>query len=248
MLQYKVAKNALRVKLISYTYGAWGDTVTSYHNGGSSTTATKNPYKYRGYYYDSDLAMYYLQTRYYDPAICRFINADMYVSTGQGLIDFNMFAYCKNNPIMYTDEAGEFPVVATIITIAIGIVGAIVGNKIANNVEEERRKDEALKNGIPIENVTYTMPIMERIGYIATGFGIGVALSGTAFMIGGGAFSLFISKTKAIRLLSMTGTQTFAFGAFLYDVAFIIIGPFANIEKELVEYPQPYQYTTPSIP
>ena len=46
----------------------------------------------------------------------------------------------------------------------------------------------------------------------------------------------------------MTGTQTFAFGAFLYDVAFIIIGPFANIEKELVEYPQPYQYTTPSIP
>ena len=99
------------VKLISYTYGAWGDTVTSYHNGGSSTTATKNPYKYRGYYYDSDLAMYYLQTRYYDPAICRFINADIPEIIGvtfYSLTDKNLFAYCDNNPVMRVDPDGKF--------------------------------------------------------------------------------------------------------------------------------------------
>ena len=47
--------------------------------------------------------MYYLQSRYYDPTICRFINAEGYVSTGQGLTGYNMFAYCGNNPVMYVD-------------------------------------------------------------------------------------------------------------------------------------------------
>ena len=47
--------------------------------------------------------MYYLQSRYYDPVVCRFINADGCASTGQGLIGYNMFAYCGNNPVMYVD-------------------------------------------------------------------------------------------------------------------------------------------------
>ena len=51
--------------------------------------------------------MYYLQSRYYDPAVGRFINADGYVSTGQGLIGNNMYAYCNNNPVMYVDPTGE---------------------------------------------------------------------------------------------------------------------------------------------
>ena len=68
--------------------------------------AAKNPFTYRGYYYDYDLELYYLQTRYYDPVVGRFINADSYVSTGQGLIGNNMFAYCNNNPVMYVDPTG----------------------------------------------------------------------------------------------------------------------------------------------
>ena len=50
--------------------------------------------------------MYYLQSRYYDAKICRFINADSYVSTGQGLTGYNMFTYCNNNPIMLIDFTG----------------------------------------------------------------------------------------------------------------------------------------------
>ena len=97
-------------KFISYRYNAWGLCSTTYHNSGSTTTATKNPFKYRGYYYDSDLGLYYLQSRYYDSNTCRFINADGYVSTGQGLTGYNMFAYCNNNPVMHVDYTGENPI------------------------------------------------------------------------------------------------------------------------------------------
>ena len=129
MLQYKVAKNALREKLISYTYGAWGATVTSYHNGGSSTTATKNPYKYRGYYYDSDLAMYYLQTRYYDPAICRFISPDAlgYLGANGDLTGYNLYAYCSNNPVNYADPSGHWiETVFDVLSLGLSVVDALI--------------------------------------------------------------------------------------------------------------------------
>ena len=48
-----------------------------------------------------------MRSRYYDPNVGRFINADGYISTGQGLIGYNMYAYCNNNPIMYVDPNGE---------------------------------------------------------------------------------------------------------------------------------------------
>jgi len=65
----------------------------------NSTTANINPFRYRGYYYDVETGLYYLQSRYYDPEIGRWINADGYVSTGQELLGFNMFVYCGNNPV-----------------------------------------------------------------------------------------------------------------------------------------------------
>ena len=60
-----------------------------------------------GYVYDTETQFYYLQSRYYDPEIGRFINADSYASTGQGILGNNMFAYCGNNPVNYCDPAGE---------------------------------------------------------------------------------------------------------------------------------------------
>ena len=79
--------------------------------------------------------MYYLQSRYYDPAVGRFVNADTYASTGLGFVGHNMFAYCCNNPIMYMDKMGDAPQwlgnVTSGIGIAIGTVlfaGAIVAS------------------------------------------------------------------------------------------------------------------------
>ena len=99
------------MKLVSYTYDAWGNFETTYHNGGASTTATNNPFRYRGYYYDSDLGWYYLNTRYYSPELGRFISADaadVITLTPYALTDKNLYAYCDNNPIMRKDDGGEF--------------------------------------------------------------------------------------------------------------------------------------------
>lgn len=91
---------------ISYIYDAWGNCRASYESGYITSVARLNPFRYRGYYYDDDLKLYYLQSRYYDPNTCRFINADIYISTGYGIIGNNMFAYCNNIPTCYSDPEG----------------------------------------------------------------------------------------------------------------------------------------------
>ena len=59
--------------------------------------------------------MYYLNSRYYDPEAGRFINADGYVSTGQGLLGCNMYVYCNNNPVTYADPSGKSPIAASLL-------------------------------------------------------------------------------------------------------------------------------------
>ena len=66
-----------------------------------------NPIRYRGYYYDIDTGFYYLQSRYYDPVTGRFLNADTLFDSGAGLLGYNLFAYCANNPVMRFDPTGE---------------------------------------------------------------------------------------------------------------------------------------------
>jgi RHS repeat-associated protein len=88
--------------LATYEYDAWGKVISS-----SGSLAEINPLRYRGYYYDTETGFYYLQSRYYDPVVSRFINADRYASTGDALLGYNMFAYCSNNPVNYSDPSGE---------------------------------------------------------------------------------------------------------------------------------------------
>ena len=94
-------------KLASYTYDAWGNFTATYHNGGNNTVIVNNPFTYRGYYYDKDLFLYYLGSRYYDSSIGRFVSEDSYISTGQGISANNMFVYCGNNPITRIDANGK---------------------------------------------------------------------------------------------------------------------------------------------
>ena len=93
-----------------YTYDAWG-VCTVESDQTDCGIASLNPYRYRAYYYDSEIGMYYLQSRYYDPQIGRFINADEVLFSF--LLNFsccgNMFAYCCNSPIMLTDALGYAP-------------------------------------------------------------------------------------------------------------------------------------------
>ena len=98
-------------KIVSYVYDAWGNFTSSYTTSDGGFHASTNPFTYRGYYYDHDLQMYYLQTRYYDPVVGRFINADnsaIITATPYALTDKNLFAYCDNNPVMRVDNGGAF--------------------------------------------------------------------------------------------------------------------------------------------
>ena len=96
-----------RNSVTEYTYNAWGQ-VMSVTGPMATTLGQQNPLRYRGYVYDTETALYYLQSRYYDPEMGRFINADIYVSTSQTVMGHNMFAYCGNNPVQNIDTKGEF--------------------------------------------------------------------------------------------------------------------------------------------
>ena len=91
---------------VEYTYDAWGK-ILSISGPMADTLGAVNPLTYRGYVYDTETDLYYLESRYYDPAVGRFINADALVSTGQGFVGNNMFAYCLNDPVNCFDDDGR---------------------------------------------------------------------------------------------------------------------------------------------
>ena len=76
----------------------------------ASTLGVHNPLRYRGYVYDAELGLYYLQSRYYDPEIGRWINADAVDLLGANgdFASLNLFAYCGNNPVIRADSEGTF--------------------------------------------------------------------------------------------------------------------------------------------
>ena len=99
--------NASGTRVVTYTYDAWGNPLST-SGTMASTLGSVNPLRYRGYVYDTETGLYYLQSRYYNPGWGRFINVDAYLSTGQGFNGHNMFAYCGNNPISRYDVGGMF--------------------------------------------------------------------------------------------------------------------------------------------
>lgn len=123
-----------------YVYDAWGNHKV-YNAIGSEIGAEVinigniNPIRYRGYYWDKEFGLYYLQSRYYDPALGRFISPDSisYLEP-ESVIGLNLYAYCGDNPVMYVDPSGHFPILALIlgITALIGM-GLTIGGVASDN-------------------------------------------------------------------------------------------------------------------
>ena len=97
--------NTSGTAVVEYAYDAWGDHLST-TGSMAATLGETNPLRYRGYVYDQEYGLYYLSTRCYNPEVGRFLNADAFAATGQGMLGNNMFGYCGNNPVMGYDPTG----------------------------------------------------------------------------------------------------------------------------------------------
>ncbi len=106
--------------VVNYFYDSWGR-MLNITGSLAASLGKDNPYRYKGCYYDDETGMYYLKSRYYQPEICRFISADVYIATELNMNGSNMYSYCKNNPVMLMDSDGSFAILA--------IAGAFLAEK-----------------------------------------------------------------------------------------------------------------------
>ena len=134
--------NTSGVVQVEYAYDAWGNcTIISNAN---SDIANINPIRYRGYYYDKETNLYYLNSRYYSPEWRRFISPDdtAYLDP-QNVNGLNLYCYCNNDPVNYYDPSGHFMISTAVavgfwIGLAVGgIAGATAGGIIAHNIAED---------------------------------------------------------------------------------------------------------------
>ena len=162
----------------TYEYDAWGKIIWQ----GGSELLTINPFRYRGYYYDEETGLYYLNSRYYDPETGRFISPDslkyLEPTYNNGL---NLYAYCLNNPVRYSDPTGCSIVLQFIISLL-----AYAGYAVVSIWDETVRHDMSSINWNP-----FNADEDKVIGSSAVSFYKGVpvfrmdgARSGSFFVIG----------------------------------------------------------------
>ena len=189
------------VRMVEYIYDAWGKLIST--TGTLATTlGADNPFRYRGYYYDTETGLYYLTTRYYDPEVCRFISADVYMSTGQGVLGGNMWAYCLNNPVCRYDTSGRL---WEEIQELIGFIADSIGN--------------AINSFAPVYAVCGTLPFID--GPLPIGDAVGLALAaivtlgatGYGICQGVKAYDQAIAKSEEKDTVSIPKHKTYFYGA-----------------------------------
>lgn len=171
-----------------------------------------NPIRYRGYYFDSETGLYFLHARYYDPTVCRFISRDDFSYLDPDTVNgINLFAYCLNNPVMFSDSTGHFAVSTAVVLIAMA-VGVFVGAGAAAYADSV---DDGGLNG-SVGWQTY-------VGGALLGAGIGgllalslpaiSAFAGTTFTVGGAyalatgeAVAVTVSGAQVLGAVALAGT------------------------------------------
>ncbi len=167
--------------LAAYTYDAWGNVLTE-----TGSLANANPIRYRGYYYDSETGLYYVSSRYYDPQVCRFINADDSANIGANS-DFAstiLYAYCGNNPVSRSDDGGEFWHI-----VAVALVGGLISATVSVISQVLDNKSVDLKT-------TLYVATSGAIGGALTASGVGVVGQVIGGMINGGVTNYVTQKRK----------------------------------------------------
>jgi len=185
-----------------YAYDAWGNCKVQNPDGteniNSSFIGNVNPFRYRGYYFDAETGLYFLQSRYYDPEVGRFISQDLVDYTRRE--DFgglNLYAYCGNNPVMNVDPDGT-----VVISLLLLLVGAAIGFTVS--FVASAWSQASLNGG----QINWTIALVDGLfgaveGALATIPGIG------AFAMGAMSAALSFSNT-----IITTGIETdWQFGA-----------------------------------
>jgi RHS repeat-associated protein len=224
--------NSSGVVVVHYLYDAYGNILDIDYASGYAAIAEANPYRYRGYRYDSEIGMYYLNSRYYNPEVGRFINSDGLLGQQGNILSTNMYAYCANNPVMLIDESGFkwniFEIfgavalgVAIVATVAIVITCpaslpllAIAGNAAASGI------------GQVVSNVLNGNPVCQNV----LGATVGGAISGLSYFgggvfaeLGGGIINAGINELEnSCRENRDFNVVDFAYESFLYSTLNII--------------------------
>ena len=202
-----------------YIYDAW-DNILNLDEVNANSIARLNPYRYRGYRYDAETGRYYLNSRYYDPEIGRFINADDVRYLEPALLNgLNLYAYSGNNPVMYLDPNGNSFILAMLIGAGIG---ALVGG------------------------VSYTAS--EGISYLFNGefswswemFGVSIlggAIGGALTPFLGPGATAFITGTSTsaigMALENATGKGDYSFGEIFYTS--LMIGSISAVTAGVID-------------
>ena len=186
--------------MVEYTYDAWGN-VLSITGMYADTLGVNNPIRYRGYYQDFETGFYYLQSRYYDPAVRRWLSPDttaVLTATPMALTDKNLYAYCDNNPVVRGDDGGEFWHI---------VVGGIVGGLISGitTVVTNAITGNSLTDGLG----TAIIAGAASGALAATGVGVvGMALGNAA---------ISMAQNAADQVIENEGFENFDVGDMLYD-------------------------------
>lgn len=193
----------------SYCYDAWGKILAC-----DGALAELNPLRYRGYVYDQETGFYYLQSRYYDPAVGRFINADdvAYLGADKSMPSYNLFAYCHNNPVVGVDPTGYFLIsTAVLIGVAVGgVIGGSLGGVFAYNIAKSKGAKGWKLAGKTALGVVGGGVAGAALG-AAAGYGIGYLAGGTyanglvAKSVDSGVKAFVSQANKVHHVLGKTG-------------------------------------------
>ena len=206
-------------KIYEYAYDAWGNIIKSAQvaTGGSDAHAV-NPFRYRGYYFDTETGFYYLQSRYYNPEWGRFLNADVYVNANGDLMGYNMYTYCSNNPVKHTDPSGEAIITIGLILAVTTVMGGIAG--VAHTMKEAEEKDEEVKAFDMIKNVTFGMGAGLAVGGAivslgAVGAGLSAAATAGQMTAATAVMKATFLGTNVVKAFGIGGLSIHAFASFL---------------------------------
>lgn len=199
---------------MEYTYDSWGKLLST--TGSMAGTIGKvNPFLYRGYYYDSETGLYYLNSRYYDAQTGRFLNADDQINSGTNIIGTDLFAYCNNNPIMMEDQnghfaaaaavyfipgVGEIALAATIVVLSVVLICMIfhVTQAVINDIQTISNADARIRSTVKHSSRTRYWTATMRRGYVDLGRPISYSQAVTEVKAGRNVITVTGVEAKAV--------------------------------------------------